>query len=180
MTFAYGKQVNNKLSMGLSLKRITNTLDTFSQSFSSVDASILPKVNENYRFGMAIRNVISQAPANSNDRLPLTIRIGNAYSMMNKRLTLAADLNSSKGTGFGWNVGTEYWLSHRTAFRMGMESRNSAIAETTAGLGFSFTSFNLDLAVGLSELGMSQRFSFVVEIQDQTVSKGRRRRDAPA
>src|SRR4051812_36367729 len=32
MTLAYGKQVTNKLSMGLALKRITNTVDTFSQS----------------------------------------------------------------------------------------------------------------------------------------------------
>jgi tetratricopeptide (TPR) repeat protein len=172
MTFAYGKQVTNKLSAGLSLKRITNTIDTFSQSFSAVDASVFSKVNENYRIGFAVRNAISQAPANSNDRLPLTIRFGQAYSMMNKRLTLAADLNSSKFSGFGWNVGTEYWLTRKTAFRMGIESRDGAIAETSAGLGFNLTNFNLDLAVGLSELGMSQRFSLSWKF-GSTVSKGR-------
>ena len=172
MTFAYGKQVTNKLSMGLSLKRITNTLDTFSQSFSAVDASIFTKVNENYRFALAVRNAISQAPANSNDRLPLTLRIGNAYSMMNKRLTLAADLNSSKYAGFGWNVGGEYWVTHKTAFRMGLENRYGTISETSAGLGFNLTNINLDLSVGLSELGMSQRFSLSWKF-GQTVSKGR-------
>jgi hypothetical protein len=172
MTFAYGKQVTSKLSMGLALHKITNTVDTFSQAFTSVDASIFSKVNQNYRFGMAIRNAISQAPGNSNDRLPLTVRIGNAYSMMNQRLTLAADINSSKYAGFGWNVGGEYQLTHRTAFRMGLENRYGAIAETTAGLGFKFTSFNLDLSVGLSELGMSQRFSLAWKF-GSTVSKGR-------
>jgi tetratricopeptide (TPR) repeat protein len=172
MTFAYGKQVTNKLSMGLSLKRITNTIDTFSQAFSAVDASIFSKVNENYRFGFAVRNAVSQSPAESSDRLPLTLRVGNAYSMMNKRLVLAADLSSSKGSGFGWNVGTEYWLSRKTALRMGIENRDGNIAETTAGLGFNLKSFNLDLAVGLSELGMSQRFSLSWKF-GRSVGKGR-------
>jgi tetratricopeptide (TPR) repeat protein len=172
MTFAYGRQVTNKLSMGLSLKRVTNTIDTFSQSFSSVDASIFSKVSANYRFALALRNAISQAPANSSDRLPLTLRIGNAYSMMNKRLTLAADLNSSKYSGFGYNVGAEYLITRRTAIRMGLENRYGAISETAAGLGFNFTNINLDLSVGLSELGMSQRFSLSWKF-GQTVSKGR-------
>ncbi len=159
MTFAYGKQVTERVSMGLSLKRITNTVDTFSQSFSAVDASIFAKVSSSYRFGLGLKNAVTQKPANSDDRLPLTIRIGNAYSLLNDRVILAADINSSAYSGMGWNVGTEYWASRKMAFRMGLENRDGKIAETTAGFGFNFSKINLDLAFGLTELGMSQRFS---------------------
>jgi Flp pilus assembly protein TadD len=158
-TLAYGKQVTNKLAMGLSFKRITNTIDTFSQSFSGVDASVFAKVSENYRFALAIRNAVTQAPADSNDRLPLIVRIGNAYSMLNNRVVLAADINSSRYSGMGWNLGAEYRATPKTAFRLGMENRSGQIAETTAGFGFNLKNINLDLAFGLTELGMSQRFS---------------------
>ncbi|MFN0116923.1 MAG: PorV/PorQ family protein [Elusimicrobiota bacterium] len=158
-TFAYGKQVTNKLAMGLALKRLTNTVDTFAQSFTAVDASIFTKVNQNYRFALAVKNAVAQNPGNSNDKLPLTFRIGNAFSLMNDRVILAADLNSSQGSGFGWNLGTEYSASRRMAFRLGLESRDGAIAETTAGFGLKFSNFNLDLAFGITELGMSQRYS---------------------
>ncbi len=159
MTFAYGKQVTNKLAMGLSLKRISTQIDTFTQAFAAVDASVFSKVNENYRFGLAIRNAVTQAPATSSDRLPLTVRVGNAYSLLNKRLILAADLNSNKYSGMGWNLGSEYWATRKMALRLGIESRKSQISETTFGFGFAARSLNLDLAVGLTELGMSQRMS---------------------
>ncbi len=159
MTFAYGKQVTQKLSMGLALKRITSTVDTFSQSFTGVDASVLSKVNDNYRFALAIRNAVTQAPAASSDRLPLTVRIGNSYKLLNGRILLAGDVTSNKYTGLGWNVGTEYWATRKVAFRMGIESRNGAISETTAGVGFGVGSASLDLAFGVTELGMSQRYS---------------------
>ncbi|MCG3205221.1 MAG: hypothetical protein KCHDKBKB_01940 [Elusimicrobia bacterium] len=159
ITLAYGKQVTNKLSMGISLKRISTQIDTFTQSFSAVDLTVFSKVNENYRFGLAFKNAVTQAPAASNDRLPLTIRLGNAYSLLNKRLVLAADINSNKYSGMGWNLGTEYWATRKMALRLGLESRQSQIAETTFGFGFAVKSVNLDLAVGLTELGMSQRMS---------------------
>lgn len=170
LTFAYGKQVTNKLSLGFSLKRITNTLDTFSQSFSSVDASIFSKLSSNYRVGLAVRNAVTQQPNNSNDRLPLIFRVGNAYSLMNNRIILAADLNSSQQSGFGWNLGTEYWASRKMAFRLGLENRDGAIAETTAGFGFGLGSMNLDVAFGLNELGMSQRFSLAWKFGKSNVS----------
>jgi tetratricopeptide (TPR) repeat protein len=159
MTLAYGKQVTTKVSMGLALKRITNTVDTFAQSFTGIDASVFSKVNENYRLALAIRNAVTQAPAGSSDRLPLTIRVGNSYRLLNGRILLAGDITSNKYTGMGWNVGSEYWATRKTAFRLGIESRGSGIAETTAGIGFGLGSMSLDLAFGVTELGMSQRYS---------------------
>jgi tetratricopeptide (TPR) repeat protein len=170
MTFAYGKQITEKLAMGVSLKRVSNTVDAFSQSFNAVDASVFTRVKKNYRFGVAVQNAVSQAPANSNDRLPLTVRIGNAYSLLNDRIILAADINSNRATGMGWNLGTEYWASRKVALRMGLEQRAGEIAETTGGLGFSLGRLNLDLAVGLSELGMSQRFSLAWKFGKSTES----------
>lgn len=159
MTFAYGKQVTNRLSMGMSLKRITNTIDTFSQSYSAVDASVFGKINENYRLAVGVKNAVTQSPSNSADRLPLTIRVGNSYSLLNRRIIVAADINSSAYSGMGWNLGTEYWATRKTAFRLGLENRDGEIAETAAGFGFNLKNMALDLAFGLSELGMSQRFS---------------------
>jgi tetratricopeptide (TPR) repeat protein len=116
-------------------------------------------VNDNYRFALAVRNAVSQAPANTSDRLPLTIRLGNSYKLLNGRILLAGDVTSNKYSGLGWNVGTEYWATRKVAFRLGVESRDSAIAETTGGIGLGFGNAMLDLAFGVNDLGMSQRFS---------------------
>ena len=158
-TLAYGKQVTKKISMGFSLKQITNTVDTFKQSFAGIDATVFSRVNENYRYGLAVRNAVTQAPSDTDDRLPLVIRLGNSYSLLSKRIILAADINSSEASGFGWNLGSEYWATRKLAIRLGLESRAGDIAETTAGIGFKLNRLNLDLAFGLTELGMSQRFS---------------------
>lgn len=172
MTFAYGRQVTNKLAMGLALKRISNTVDSFAQDFSAIDVSVFSKVNENYRFALAFRNAVTQAPATTSDRLPLTVRVGNAYSLLNKRLVLAADINSSKYSGMGWNLGTEYWATRKAAFRLGLENRGSGIAETSFGLGFALGTLNLDLAMGMGELGISQRMSVSWKF-GRIASKGR-------
>ena len=159
MTLAYGKQVTNKLAMGMSIKRITNTIDTFSQSFMAVDASVFAKVKKNYRVGFAVKNAVTQAPAESDDRLPLIIRIGNAYSLLNDRILLAADIQSGGNSGMGWNLGSEYKPTRKVAIRLGLENRDGEVAETTAGMGFQYKKLHLDFAVGLSNLGMSQRYS---------------------
>jgi tetratricopeptide (TPR) repeat protein len=158
-TLAYGKQVTSKINMGLAVKRITNTVDTFQQAFTAVDASVFSKVSQNYRVGLSVKNAVTQAPANSGDRLPLILRVGNAYSLLNNRIVLAADINSSAYDGLGWNLGTEYWVSRKLAVRLGLENRAGLMTETTAGLGLNLRSFTVDLGVGLTELGMSQRFS---------------------
>ena len=94
MTFAYGKQATEKVAIGFALKKITNTIDVLSQSFMAIDASMFSKVSNNYR--VAVNNAVTQNPSNSNDRLPLTIKVGNAYSLLNNRVVLAADITSSQ------------------------------------------------------------------------------------
>jgi len=82
MTLAYGMQVTNRLAAGISFQQITNTVDTFKQSFMGIDASVFSRVNNNYRFALAIKNAVTQAPANSDDRLPLTVKVGNAFGLL--------------------------------------------------------------------------------------------------
>lgn len=159
LTVAYGKQVTNKISMGFSLNKIDNTVDTFSQSFMGINASALMKLRDNYRVGLGIRNAVTQAPVDSDDRLPLIIRIGNAYSLLNERILLSADINQSAYDGSGWNVGAEYKATQKIALRLGLENRAGDIAETTAGIGLGLKRMKLDMAIGLTELGLSQRFS---------------------
>lgn len=158
-TFAYGKQVTNKMSMGLAAKRITNTVDSFSQAFMAIDASIFARINDKYRTGFVIGNAVAQSPGNSDDRLPLLIKFGNSYSLLKDRVILAADINHSGQSGMGWNLGTEYWATRKVAIRLGLENRDGEIAETSAGMGFNFRRLGLDFAFGLGELGMTQRFS---------------------
>jgi len=159
MTFAYGMQVTNKLALGISAKQITNSVDTFKQSFMSIDASVFSRVSSNYRLAFAINNAVTQNPPDTDDRLPLVVKVGNAFSLLRNRVVLAADITSSKGGGFGWNMGTEYWATQKIAMRLGLENRNGTMAETTAGFGFNLSKIKMDLAFGMSELGMSQRFS---------------------
>jgi len=157
---AYGRQFLDNMAIGASFKMVNHSIDNFSQSFMTMDASFFAKeMIKNHRFGFVAQNVVSQASGETDDRLPLTLKIGNAYSIMRGRINMSMDITQNSFSGTGWGFGTEYWAVRWAALRIGLEGHADGIAETTAGLGVRYRNYSLDLAMVIHELGMSQRAS---------------------
>jgi tetratricopeptide (TPR) repeat protein len=112
----------------------------------------------NYRFGFQFMNLLSQTMGDTDDKLPITFRLGNAYTALKNRLTLSFDIDKNIRAQAGWHLGTEYWLLNFAAFRVGFEGENG-MRETTFGFGLKYRDYNLDYAMALHALGMSNRLS---------------------
>lgn len=159
LTLAYGKDVVDVLSLGVAMKFIQNVLDTSSNSFFALDISIMAKeLFPNYKVAFQIQNIMSQTMGDSDDKLPINMRIGNSYSALKDRLILAFDIDKSMRANTGWHLGTEYWLLNFAAIRIGFEGE-TGIRETTAGFGLKYRDYSFDYAFALHELGMSNRIS---------------------
>jgi tetratricopeptide (TPR) repeat protein len=157
---SYGKQFVENMSIGVSAKAVNHKIDTFSQSFFALDAAFFAKeLFPHHRLSLVAQNVVSQVSGETDDRLPLIIRVGNSYSMLRDRINVAVDLTQNDFSGMGWNFGTEYWVMRWAAMRIGLEGASGGIAETSAGMGVRYRNYSLDMAVALHELGVSQRFS---------------------
>lgn len=159
-SFAYGRQFIENMSIGVSAKAVSHQIDDFQQSFFALDTAFFGKnLLPNHRISLVAQNIVSKASGETDDRLPLTIKLGNAYSMLRDRITVSMDLTQSQFSGLGWNFGTEYWVMRWAGLRLGVEGGAGGIGETSAGFGLKYRNYSLDMAVALHELGISQRFS---------------------
>lgn len=159
-TLAYGRQFTENMSIGISGKMVNHTIDQFSQNFMAMDAAFFAKeIFPSHRMSLVVQNVVAQTSGDTDDRLPLILRVGNSYSLLRNRINVAADVSKNSFSGLGMNFGAEYWVMRWAALRIGIESQGGGVAETSAGLGLKSRNYGLDLAVALSDLGMSQRAS---------------------
>ncbi|HOW27472.1 MAG TPA: PorV/PorQ family protein [Elusimicrobiota bacterium] len=159
-TLAYGKQFTEKMSIGVSVKQISHQMDTFKQGFVAVDAAFFGReFFPHHRIALVGQNIVSQVSGQTDDQLPLTVRVGNAYSLLRDRINLGLDITQNSFSGLGYNFGAEYWVLRWAALRLGIEAHSEGIAETSVGLGLKHRNYSLDVAMAIHELGMSQRVS---------------------
>lgn len=174
-TLAYGKKIQENLSIGLAGKYISHTLDTsVSGAFTTDLTMFLDGVNHTVpgiKLGFGVNNLISSSFGDTDDIMPLIFRMGASHKFLKDKLLLAFDIDKSMEANLGWHIGTEYYLMNYLAMRLGFEGE-SGIRETTAGFGFKYKDYGLDYAFALHELGLSHRVSGSWKIGD-SVSVGR-------
>jgi tetratricopeptide (TPR) repeat protein len=106
--------------------------------------------------GVVIQNVLTQVSGETDDKLPLILRVGNSYSLLRDRVLASLDIQQSQFSGMGWNMGMEMWATRMFALRLGLEYRGE-VSEADFGFGLKWKRLSLDIAMGFSELGQSQR-----------------------
>src|SRR5471030_2497296 len=105
-----------------------------------------------------MQNVFAQTTGDTQDKYPVTVKVGNSLRLFKERLTLALDADKVLGGTTDLRFGGEYWVSRWFAFRFGLLGL-PAIQEEDFGFGLNFKSFTLDVAQGIHDLGSSTRFS---------------------
>jgi tetratricopeptide (TPR) repeat protein len=158
---SWGKGVTETVSFGMGVKQVTRKLGGSSDNFKTLDLGAMKMMGTAYRLGLGMQNAFAVRSGDTDDKLPVVIKLGNSLRLFKERLTLAADINKVLNGDTDIRFGGEYWVSRWFAFRFGLLGLPK-IQETDFGFGLNFKSFGLDVAQGIHDLGSSTRFSITV------------------
>lgn len=158
MGLSWGKNVTETVSFGMGVKQVTRKLGGSADNFKTLDIGAMKSMGSAYRLGFGMQNVFAMRTGDTDDKLPVVIKLGNSLRLFKDRLTLAADINKVLNGSTDMRFGGEYWVSRWFAFRFGLLGLPQ-IQETDFGFGLNFKSFGLDVAQGIHDLGSSTRFS---------------------
>lgn len=170
MAFSWGRDVSEKLSFGVMAKNITRTLDTSVDSFNAIDIAMLQKVSPSYRAAVGVQNVFSMSSGDTDDKLPLTLKLGQALSLFKGKLLFGLDLIKPQSSDMNWRFGGEYWLMYWAALRFGVVGA-PGIQEADFGLGIKYRDFGFDIAQGIHALGTTTRFSVTMRMGSSNKAK---------
>ncbi|MBA7465442.1 hypothetical protein ES707_00611 [subsurface metagenome] len=153
---SYGKQIVDVLALGASIKYVTHNLDDHKNGNFTFDIGAMYKspMVEHLQVGLNLRNLIGlRTGADTEDKLPLTLRFGFNYKLLRDKLALVIDLEKSKAP-LSYHFGTEYWAFQYLAVRFGIDPE-----EFTLGFGIRYRDYGLDYAFATHDLGGSHRLS---------------------
>lgn len=160
---SYGTSIIPQLSLGANLKYFSNTLAKRTNGNIVLDTGFLARPFDNLKVGLNINNLLNfKTGEETDDKLPVLMRFGTAYQLLNRRLTVAADVD----TNYGWYFGSEYKIRvnvfqdypFQIAVRTGVNYE-----ELTFGGGISYSDYAIDYAFSSHDLGASHRFSLNVQ-----------------
>jgi tetratricopeptide (TPR) repeat protein len=170
LAFSWGRDVSEKLSFGIMAKNISRTLDKASDGFNSVDISMLNKASNLYRIALGAQNVFSMSSGGTDDKLPLTLKLGQSLRLFKGSLVFGLDVAKPQAADMNWRFGGEYWLMYWSALRFGVMGA-PAIQEADFGLGIKYRNFGFDVAQGIHALGTTTRFSVSMRMGQSNRSK---------
>lgn len=153
---SYGKQIVDVLALGASIKYVTHNLDDHKNGNFTIDIGAMYKspMVEHLQVGLNLRNLIGmRTGADTEDKLPLTLRFGFNYKLLRDKLALVIDLEKSRAP-LSYHFGTEYWAFQYLAVRFGIDPE-----EFTLGFGIRYRDYGLDYAFATHDLGGSHRLS---------------------
>jgi tetratricopeptide (TPR) repeat protein len=170
LAFSWGREVSDKLSFGIMAKDLTRQLDTSADSFKAIDIAMLNKFSPIYRVAVGVQNVFSMASGDTEDKLPLTLKFGQALSLFKGSLVFDFDVAKPQAASTNWRFGGEYWLMYWSALRFGVMGA-PAIQEADFGLGIKYKNIGFDIAEGVHALGTTTRFSLTLQMGQSNKAK---------
>ncbi|MFH1897465.1 MAG: PorV/PorQ family protein [Candidatus Desantisbacteria bacterium] len=144
----YGWKFSDKVLVGVSGKLIQSKIDSYDAKGVAVDLGILSQTPvENLTVGGTIQNMGSKIKFNKDgDSLPLMVKVGAAYTMLDNNLTTAMDITKARDNDVKFNVGGEYLIAKSFAVRAGYSSKIDEGAGITAGIGYKHPVVTVDYA----------------------------------
>ena len=164
LSWAYGRKVVDRVSIGAALRKVTRTVDTSSDSSMLADLGLLVDSKDGERrTGLTIRNVYSKVSGDTDDTYPLILRAGVSDYFFKKRLLMALDLDKNIHANLGYHVGGEFAFTKRFSGRFGVQgSQSEGVNETDVGFGYGWKSLVFDYSLGLAALGTTSRIGITL------------------
>ncbi|OGF50730.1 MAG: hypothetical protein A2231_05690 [Candidatus Firestonebacteria bacterium RIFOXYA2_FULL_40_8] len=161
--FTYANTAAPGLSLGGSIKLISQSLDIYSANAYGVDLGASYTVMPGIIAGVMLQNFLApQITLRSTaENFPVNLRVGGSIDLLDGMLLGTADVSLmnllARGTDYAsgviyakrWNAGIEYRPGAGFAVRAGLNQR-----EFSAGFGYRTSDFDIDYAVGFHEMGI--------------------------
>lgn len=174
---SYAYSPDRKLSVGLTGKYITQSLDGYRASAMAADAGVLYQLNPKGRRPVSVAAVVknigtrSGYVAGQSDPLPSAVTLGLAVSPLPKRLSLELDATKYRDTNAFLSAGGEYTVPFNEAIAGALRAGYSAQRKDLAGLnglslggGLTFHKAAFDFAwVPFGVLGDTFRYSLIIK-----------------
>lgn len=170
LAFSWGRDVSDKLAFGIMAKNISRVMDTSADSFNAIDIAMLQKFSKTYRAAIGVQNIFAMSSGDTDDKLPITLKFGQALSLFKGSLLFGFDLYKPQGASTNWRFGGEYWLMYWAALRFGVMGA-PGIQEADFGVGIKYKNFGFDIAQGMHDLGSTTRFSLTMRIGQSNKAK---------
>lgn len=160
LSYANKCPTHDSVTAGVNLKLIRTELDTFKKTALALDLGAAHKMGD-LSLGLAVKNLGTKLGP---DQLPILIRPGAAYTLLDKKLTLGLDLEAwirDKRTYV--DIGAEYWAAQPLAIRLGYQlnrgqDKLGGATGLGAGIGFRHGGVGVDYAfVPFGDLGNTHR-----------------------
>lgn len=176
--FAFGREWNEKLSVGANFKVIHRSIAEFSANGFGIDISGLYKIRENWRVGANLQNatttIVNWNKGASKEYIRPLLKVGTSYDLKRgkNRFTFALDTdNRFEGRDYSsqvslgalsldFRIGVEYSFAELVFLRFGVDD----VERLNFGAGFKIAKyFTVDYAISESgqseDLGRAHRFS---------------------
>jgi tetratricopeptide (TPR) repeat protein len=170
LAFSWGRDVSDKLAFGFMVKNLSRSLDTSKDSFNSIDVTMLHRFSQVYRMAIGVQNVFSMVLGETDDKLPLTLKFGQALSLFKGSLVFGLDFTKPQTADMTWRFGGEYYLLYWAALRFGVMG-SPEIQEADFGIGLNLKSIGLDIAQGVHSLGNTLRLSLTFKLGQSNKAK---------
>lgn len=166
---AYGREINDDISVGVNLKIIQQVNADVKGKGIAVDLGCLYNLPvRNLIAGLNVQNIGPAIKINGeNFALPINVKLGCSYRV-NQRLLLAMDLNQPIDNYLSASMGGEFWFRNMFAVRLGYRYKLKGndlgfLSGLRAGCGFKWQILQLDYAwVPYGDLGNTHRISINV------------------
>ena len=167
LVFSYGRKFTSDFAAGVNLKLLREQIDDKKAQAIAFDLGGKYDVpHTKLTLGVNFQNFGTKIKfVEESFALPLNLKVGMAYGLLDNSLAIAADLNHPWDNDVNLGFGIEYTpikLFHlRSGYRYSLGGNDlGAVSGLTAGLGLSIESYQIDYAfVSFGKLGPTHRVS---------------------
>lgn len=131
-SLSYGRRINDRLSLGGTLKGIHRMISPDDGYTGAVDFGCLYKPSSNFKVGFSIQNI---GPDIWGDKIPRLAQIGASYKIETLILSGAISHHLLANSSPEFRVGAEYWYWKILCLRAGYYSLEGDLKGATLGAG---------------------------------------------
>lgn len=169
LILSYARRFGSALSFGVNTKWVREQIDDINAQVVAFDIGGLYVVpGSSLAFGFSAQHLGPKAKfVEESFSLPLNIRVGAAYKLLNDALTITTDVNRPSDNHPTIGVGTAYTISNvlhlRAGYKYSLGGNDLGFASgITSGLGLTIEGFDIDYAfVSFGKLGRVHQFSLI-------------------
>jgi hypothetical protein len=171
ITLGYARTIGDNIRVGANIKMITSRIDDVSAPATALDLGGMMNLLEGkLTLGLAIQNAGTQIKfVTEENALPLNIKLGAKYGLLEKKLNLSLDINSRNDSGTSASLGVEYGKAigdYCGCIRAGYNTAQTAnTSGVSLGVGLGYKNYSLDMAIipsgdfgSLSRISLGAKF----------------------